>query len=335
SSDGNIGFDNDNFKKTIAFVYKDGTFKSGQSGYTGTILGGTADSSYSFYNAGTIRYENLYRALGTLNLVNTELNGIIGGSTKAESSSSLTPRDVAIAFDYSKHSDGTNPSIGGLAIVGQGTHNISFDFTGNTGTTITTPNNGDNNNNSASAYIGQTVKFAGSILGGDTTNPSKNNITIYNIGGMDNTKKSSNTQAGNTTTENGEEGKTDTTTAYGILNALNNAGFIAINNKAPLDIENDKWKDKETSSGDSAQGVYKDDKKDIAKGSTITLYGSSIKGNLKEDNYTLNLNFYSANEASKVTGLNGLNHALEASSFNGNLIDLSKNPYDQTLTFVG
>ncbi|WP_143428954.1 hypothetical protein, partial [Helicobacter sp. 12S02634-8] len=42
SSDGNIGFDNDNFKKTIAFVYKDGTFKSGQSGYTGTILGGTA-----------------------------------------------------------------------------------------------------------------------------------------------------------------------------------------------------------------------------------------------------------------------------------------------------
>ncbi|WP_172402624.1 hypothetical protein, partial [Helicobacter sp. 12S02634-8] len=41
------------------------------------------------------------------------------------------------------------------------------------------------------------------------------------------------------------------------------------------------------------------------------------------------------NEASKVTGLNGLNHALEASSFNGNLIDLSKNPYDQTLTFVG
>ncbi|WP_143428950.1 hypothetical protein, partial [Helicobacter sp. 12S02634-8] len=339
SSDGNIGFDNDNFKKTIAFVYKDGTFKKGQSGYTGTILGGTTDSSYSFYNAGTIQYENLYRALGTLNLINTELNGIIGGSTKGEDSS-LKPRDVAIAFDYSKRADGSNPSIGGLAIVGQGTHNISFDFTNNTGTTITTANNGDNNNNSASSYIGQTVKFAGSILGGDTTNPSKNNITIYNLGGMDNTKKSSNTQAGNTTEDSGNggsEGESDknTTTPYGILNALNNAGFIAINNKNPLDIEADKWKDKESSSGDTEQGVYKDDKKDIAKGSTIAIYGSSLTGNLKEDNYSLNLNFYSANEAAKVTGLNGLSHALEASSFNGNLIDLSKNPYDQTLTFVG
>ncbi|PAF52817.1 hypothetical protein [Helicobacter sp. 13S00477-4] len=156
SSDGDIGFKDDHFKKNITFAFTKGTFsvKDNQSGYTGHIYGGTDDSSYNFYNAGVLKYDQFKESVGSLNLVNTFINGIIGQTTKVDSVDKFV--DVNMNLDYS----GNDVSTYGLVIVGQGKHNINLDFTDNT----------------------NAVKFAGSILGGSAS--GANQISVFNLKGI-------------------------------------------------------------------------------------------------------------------------------------------------------
>ncbi|PAF43859.1 hypothetical protein [Helicobacter sp. 11S03491-1] len=170
SSDGDIGTGSDGFRQDVSFLFTPGTFDIAkrQQGFTGNIKGGTKDSSYTFYNAGVLNTSQLSDTLSGqshLTLVNTALFGIIGESVKSTSGSSatLTPVDVNLSLDYS----GNSHQSKGLAIVGQGKHTISFDFTGNT----------------------QAIKFEGALLGGN----SKSVLSFINLKGLDTQSTSSTT----------------------------------------------------------------------------------------------------------------------------------------------
>ncbi|PAF50003.1 hypothetical protein BKH41_01530, partial [Helicobacter sp. 12S02232-10] len=327
SSDANIGYANDHFKKNINFVFTPKTFDASkaQSGYTGTILGGTNDSTYGFYNAGLLKVSQIYQAVGNVSLINTTLSGILGQTKKTDDSTEVHP-DINYSFDFSSNNGNTPPSAYGMAVVGQGEHKLTFDFSGNT----------------------KDIKFAGSILGGkanasgdsssssgtDSKNNISNSITIYNLAGLDNTIANSNAQASETNPLESIDSKesSNSTNTQSILNALNNAGFTAINNTNPQKASNDP------SDLDGFSGVTADDKKPIIKGSQIAIYGSSFKGDLVENDYSLNLNFYgnqTALDHTSINDLTGLNHPLKPSSFEGQKIDLENNSFAQTLTFSG
>ncbi|WP_219349975.1 hypothetical protein [Helicobacter sp. 11S03491-1] len=298
SSDGDIGSENDNVIKHISFIFTPGTFdiKKAEQGYTGTILGGTQDSTYSFYNAGVILFEQLYRAQGTITLNKTYLNGIIGKTVKAATEGgSDTHPDVTLSLDYS--GDVANPN--GLAFVGQGTHDISFNFTDNT----------------------SKVKFSGSLLGGNTADPSKNSYKILNLQGI-NTNVS-------TSIPSTINPKPD---SLSFLGALASAGVFGFNEQSPKDSQDpskalEKWDE-----------VDNADKAGLVKGSSFTLAGSDFKGNLKEKDYALDLVFFGDDVKIPLNTSFGFSEAypnIAKSSFMGNEIDLSENPYAQQITFFG
>ncbi|WP_180763045.1 autotransporter outer membrane beta-barrel domain-containing protein [Helicobacter sp. 11S02596-1] len=102
SSDGVIGFQGDNFKKTIAFVFTKNALdiSRGESGFTGTIAGGTADSTYAFYNAGIITQETIKNALDSSVLGTFVFGGETFFSTDLADSTPLSeeaikPKEIA------------------------------------------------------------------------------------------------------------------------------------------------------------------------------------------------------------------------------------------------
>ncbi|HIY44153.1 MAG TPA: hypothetical protein IAA23_03880, partial [Candidatus Helicobacter avistercoris] len=135
ASTGNIGKDGDNVKKQIGFIFANGTetnegykFGGDKQGYSGTIKGGTADSKYYFANAGYVNRTQIEDAKGDLVLFNTAFRGDLGVKNK----------DVSIMLDFSENRNGLRAGTGAgtgndnANIVGAGSKNITFNFTGNT-----------------------------------------------------------------------------------------------------------------------------------------------------------------------------------------------------------
>ena len=131
TSTGNIGKDNDSIKKQIGFIFANGTganqgyeFGGDKQGYSGTITGGTADSKYYFANAGYVNRTQIEDAKGDLVLFNTAFRGDLGVKNK----------DVSIMLDFSDNRNGLRAETGdgNANIVGAGSKNITFNFTGNT-----------------------------------------------------------------------------------------------------------------------------------------------------------------------------------------------------------
>ncbi|PAF43972.1 hypothetical protein [Helicobacter sp. 11S02596-1] len=332
SSNGSIGVEGDELKKHISFVFTENTFNNTtEKGFTGTIDGGTDDSLYEFYNAGQMNAGSVANAKGVVNLFNTTITGILGQTIAAHTSATgaTIPEqhpNVTTYFDYSKNGS-VAPNAYGLAVIGQGEHHFEFDFT----------------DNDAS------IKFAGSLLGGSAA--GTNTITFYNLDGLNNATQSKNPQAG------------ASTQPHGILNALNNAGFTAINNQTPAINESTPgtateniFKDFESKGGT----IDKSDLKDIPTNTQMNFYGSTFKGDLVENNYAFNLNFYGNQNAinafikalndeydkevedAKKNGtpmptqpLPGLKHTLKTASFDGDTLDLSGNSNDATINFIG
>ncbi|WP_143428334.1 hypothetical protein [Helicobacter sp. 13S00477-4] len=306
SSDVDIGYKDDGLKKDISFVFTPNTFTGNQSGYTGNITGGTSDSKYSFYNAGSLNVTQVYSAIGSLSLVGTSLNGLIGQSTSYGSSDVSNPEThplVSLSLDYS----GNDIPAYGLAIVGQGKHNITFDFTGNT----------------------QAIKFAGSLLGGDEANPSENFYGFLNLDGI---QANASSITPNTSPSPSDASSSDTD-EHSLSYAMSQAGFLGFNNLSPKQSASST---QNINGFDDLKSSQSNDFKNITKGSTISLIGSSITGNLQEKEMALDLHF-STNSAYN-TQLGSNNHFASApndSYYAGDAIDLSSNPYDQSLTFIG
>ncbi|MDO7252780.1 beta strand repeat-containing protein, partial [Helicobacter cappadocius] len=311
SSNGNIGYVGDNIEKHINFVFTEGTFDNKTSGYTGTIRGGTANSTYGFYNAGSLNVSQITDYLGTLNLYNTLLVDVIGKTIEtkaADGTVTSTPKDVSISLDYSKNS---NPY--GLGIVGIGKHNITFNFT-------------DNSN---------AIKFGGTLLGGTTdkiagSNNTDNQITIYGLEGVENKQSDSNNS---------------------LVELLHNAGVIGINAVDGIKNSNGTTDSFTDSKSQAHISGYKDvkstDKNIITKGTTFKFLNTTFNSDLKESDYALDLTFTSAEVANEANIKNANNDPsspvfnpntsipLVASSFNGEYIDLGSNIYDNNLSFLG
>ncbi|MCE3047399.1 hypothetical protein [Helicobacter kayseriensis] len=131
TSTGNIGKASDGVKKKIGFIFANGTgenqgyvFGGDKQGYGGMILGGTEDSKYYFANAGYINRSQVEDAKGDLVLFNTAFRGDLGVKNK----------DVSIILDFSENRNGLRSETeeGNANIVGSGSKNITFNFTGNT-----------------------------------------------------------------------------------------------------------------------------------------------------------------------------------------------------------
>lgn len=311
SSNGNIGYNNDGIEKHISFIFTDGTFTSSQSGYTGTIAGGTDNSTYLFYNAGVINTSQILNYLGTINLHNTAISGILGQSVAGADGTS-TPKNVNISLDYS----GESALPYGLGIVGSGKHNVIFNFTGNH----------------------NDVKFGGTLLGGTTTkiagsNNTDNEIIIYGLEGIAEKK-----------------GELDES-PNSLMGILHNAGLQGFNQTTGIKDETSteqKFTDTDSKTHISDYGkVGEADKAEIAKGTTFKFLNTDFNAKIIEKDYAINLTFAStdfanvANEKdakgdseSLISNPNKL-IPLRASSFGSNLIDLSDNIYDNTLSFFG
>ena len=128
TSIGNVGSASDNIKKNIAFIFDNNNsyvFNGDKQGYSGVIAGGTDDSKYYFANAGYIGRTQIENAKGDLVLFNTAFRGDLGVSNK----------DVSILLDFSGERNGLRAENGVDSfanIVGSGSKNITFNFTGNT-----------------------------------------------------------------------------------------------------------------------------------------------------------------------------------------------------------
>lgn len=137
TSTGNIGNTNDQVKKQVGFIFSSGTYEFGgeKQGYSGIINGGTSDSKYYFANAGYITRTQISNALGDLVLFNTAFRGDLG----------VNNDNVSIMLDFSNGRNGLRSEQGDsyANIVGAGSKNITFNFTGNT----------------------QAVKYAGAVVG--------------------------------------------------------------------------------------------------------------------------------------------------------------------------
>lgn len=310
SSNANIGYMDDGIEKHISFIFTDGTFTSSQSGYTGIIAGGTDNSTYLFYNSGIINTSQILNYLGTVNLQNTALVGILGQSSTA-TGETTTPKDVSISLDYS--GDHSNPY--GLAIVGTGKHNITFNFTNN-----------DND-----------VKFGGTLLGGTTakiagSNNTDNKITIYGLEGI--TKKA---------------GELDES-PNSLMGILHNAGLKGFNKTTGIKDENgteQKFTDTDSKTYISAYDKVSDaDKAEIAKGTTFKFLNTDFNTKIIEKDYAIDLTFASSDFANVANEKDAKDETslisnttklipLVASSFRDNLIDLSGNMYDNSLSFLG
>lgn len=311
SSNANIGYTNDGIEKHISFIFTDGTFTSSQSGYTGTIAGGTDNSTYLLYNSGVINTSQILNYLGTLNLHNTKLVGILGQSSTA-TDGTITPKDVSISLDYSL--DHSNPYS--LAIVGNGKHNVTFNFTGN-------------NND---------VKFGGTLLGGTASkiagsNNTDNKIIIYGLEGI--------------TEKKGESDESPSS----LMGILHNAGLKGFNQTTGIkDTAETEQKFTDTSSKTYISGydkVIDTDKAQIAKGTTFKFFNTDFNTKIIEKDYAIDLTFASSDFATPANEKDAkgdptsliLNSKklipLTASSFGGNLIDLSDNIYDNSLSFMG
>lgn len=315
TSNGDIGYVGDNVEKHISFVFTQGTFDNKHSAYTGTIAGGTDNSTYSFYNAGLLNVSQLTNYLGSLNLYDTYLTGVLGKSietTGADGSITSTPKDVSISLDYSS----SNSEPYSLAIVGTGKHNITFNFTGNY-------------NN---------VKFAGSVLGGTTSKiagskNTDNTITIYGLEGL--------------ATKTGEQKENPNS----LMAQLHNAGVIgfnAVDGITNSDGTTSSFTDENSPSYIAGYSSLKDtDKQSIAQGTTFKFLNTTFNSNLIEKDYALDLTF-SSDEIAQDSNIKNTNNdssslianpnkliPLTASSFKGGLIDLSANIYDNKLSFLG
>ena len=130
TSTGNIGKANDNIKKRIGFIFASGEANNGyvfggeKQGYSGNIAGGTNDSKYYFANAGFLNRSQIEDAKGDLVLFNTAFRGDLGVKNK----------DVNIFLDFSENRNGLRAETkdDNANIVGSGSKNIVFNFTGNT-----------------------------------------------------------------------------------------------------------------------------------------------------------------------------------------------------------
>ncbi|MDO7252561.1 beta strand repeat-containing protein, partial [Helicobacter cappadocius] len=306
SSDADIGYTNDNVEKHINFIFTEGSFDKNQSGYTGTISGGTANSTYGFYNAGSLNVSQITNYLGSLTLYQTSLVGVLGKSTQStatDGSVSYLPKDVSIALDYS--GEDSNPY--GLAIVGTGKHNITFNFT-------------DNDN---------AVKFGGTLLGGSTnklagSNNTDNQITIYGLEGLGDNNSVSNSLIDELKNAGVSFNQTDTSIDGSSLTDASSKAYI-----------------------NGYDNVNDTDKQSIAKGTTFKFLNTTFNSDLKESDYALDLTFASQSVAEQSNIKNAANDSssliinpnklfpLSAASYKGTLIDLSDNIYDNSLSFLG
>lgn len=273
SSDANIAVPSadSGFSLKADFVYTPDAFdaKKGQTAWTGKLTGDVQNADISFANAGVIDTSQL-GSVGDLKLSaqGTTLTGIVGGDVNVvgEDGKTITkPQDVTLGLDL-----GPNTSSKGVSIVGDGKHDVTLDFSGNT-----SPD-----------------KFAGAILGGS----DDSSLTIKNLDGI----------------------KINSASGGSIVDGLKAAGITGINNPNAAK----KFDGTPLTLTDSQ-------KKDISTKTEFKLTGSTIEGNIKDNNYSYNLSF--DNQPTKDE--NGKD--IPSAHYSGTSISFSNNSNAQDLSFLG
>ncbi|WP_147288624.1 hypothetical protein [Helicobacter brantae] len=281
TSTGNIGSANDNIKKQIGFIFTDGSYDFGgdKQGYSGIINGGTNDSKYYFANAGYITRTQINNALGDLVLFNTAFRGDLGVSND----------NVAIMLDFSNGKNGLRAEVGtdNANIVGAGSKNITFNFTGNT----------------------KAVKFEGAVVGDasktDSTNSTADNQTAkYTM--LNLVKYSQNGTMDGNGALRVESGRAGSKT---LINALQESGLTNFDNPSGNGVNNKGYGQNSENTNISALST---------SATTLALRGTSLNTtNLNFDSYKYDFVF-----GSNIGEVEGV--TIEDSKLYGD-IDLSSN----------